>query len=82
MMPYGVQPDSRQETMGFRNDVCEDRGVPRPATGQTPLRTIRVPQHIWQAAKDKAAREGRTLTGVIVAYLRRYIAAPDRPRGE
>lgn len=67
--------------MGSRNDMCEDRRVPRPATGQTPLRTIRVPDRLWQAAREKAKREGRTLTDVIVGFLHRYVAAPDRKRG-
>jgi len=52
--------------------------VPRPATGKTPVRNLRVPEHIWGPALDKAKAEGRTLTDVITAYLRRYIATPPR----
>ena len=62
--------------------MCEDREVPRPATGKTPLRNIRVPAHIWNAAMAKARAEGRTLTEVIVAYLRRYISTPPRKRDD
>jgi hypothetical protein len=63
-------------------DVCDDQPVPRPATGQTPVRNIRVPGHLWQAAKAKAKAEGRTMTDVIVAYLRRYISTPPRKRAD
>ena len=54
--------------------------MPRPATGLTPVRNIRVADNLWRAAQAKAKREGRTLTDVITAYLRRYVAAPDRNR--
>lgn len=64
--------------MSFRGYTCDDQKVPRPATGQTPLRNIRVANGIWSAAKEKAEAEGRTLTDVIVAYLRRYISTPPR----
>jgi hypothetical protein len=50
--------------------------VPRPATGKTPLRNIRVADGLWNAAKDKAAAEGRTLTDVLVAFLHRYVSTP------
>lgn len=66
--------------MGFRKDTCDDLEVPRPATGETPVTNFRIPKHIVQAAKEKAKAEGRTLTDVIVAYLRRYISTPPRKR--
>ena len=56
--------------------------MPRPATGKTPMRNLRVPQNIWGPALDKARAEGRTLTGVITDYLRRYISTPPRRRPE
>lgn len=62
--------------MDFRKYTREDLGVPRPATGKTPVRNLRVPDHIWQPALEKAHAEGRTLTDVITAYLRRYVATP------
>ncbi|MEU2339943.1 YlcI/YnfO family protein [Streptomyces sp. NPDC013172] len=49
--------------------------VGRPATGKTPVRNIRVPDGLWEAAKAKAKAEGRTLTDVIVAALHRYVAS-------
>lgn len=68
--------------MQICKDTCEDQHVPRPATGETPVRNIRVPTNIWRAAQEKAKAEGRTLTEVIVAYLRRYISTPPRKRND
>lgn len=56
--------------------------MPRPATGKTPLRNVRVPDPIWDAAKEKAAAEGRSLSEVIVAFLTRYGSTPARRRAE
>lgn len=61
----------------------------RPATGQTPLRNIRVPDELWAAAMAEAKEEGRSLTDVIVSDLHRYVnrrrrereAAEDQPSG-
>jgi hypothetical protein len=75
-----MQPRSEQVGMSFRKDVCDDHVVPRPATGETPGRNIRVGNRLWHAAQEKAKAEGRTLTDVIVAYLRRYVSTPPRKR--
>lgn len=64
--------------MNSRRYMCDDQPVPRPATGKTPLRNLRVPDDLWKAALAKARAEGRTLTDVLVAYLRRYVATPPR----
>jgi predicted HicB family RNase H-like nuclease len=58
--------------------MCEDQAVPRPATGKTPLRNIRVAGELWEAAKAKARAEDRSLSEVIVVYLRRYVSTPPR----
>lgn len=62
--------------------MCDDQGVPRPATGKTPLRNLRVDGELWNAALAKARAEGRTLSEVIVAYLRRYVSTPPRKRND
>jgi hypothetical protein len=54
----------------------------RPATGETPSRNVRVPDEIWKAAQEKAAAQGRTMTEVIVSYLRRYVAAPAAAKAD
>jgi len=63
-----------------RKYTCDDLTVPRPPTGKTPVRNLRVPDDIWRAAQEKAAAEGRTLTDVLVVYLRRYVSTPPRKR--
>lgn len=56
------------------------RGVPNQP--KTKNRVLRVEESLWRAAQLKAASEGRTLTSVIVAYLKRYVAAPPRKRDD
>ena len=68
--------------MSFRQYICDDQKVPRPPTGQTPSRNVRVADKLWQDAQDKAKLEGRTMTDVIVAYLRRYVSTPPRKRSD
>lgn len=46
----------------------------RPATGETPNRTVRVPDDVWNEAKRKAAEEGKTVSDVVNECLRRYLA--------
>jgi hypothetical protein len=53
-----------------------------PNQPKTPNRAIRVETVLWRAAQEKARAEGRTLTGVIVAYLRRYVSTPPRKRND
>jgi hypothetical protein len=43
-------------------------------SGNTPQRTIRVPDPEWGAAKEAADANGETLSDVIRAALRRYVA--------
>ena len=49
-----------------------------PNQPKTPNRVLRVEESLWRAAQEKARAEGRTLTSVIVAYLKRYVATPPR----
>jgi hypothetical protein len=42
----------------------------------TPNRGVRVPDHLWQSAKEAAARRGETVTDVIVRALERYAKRP------
>lgn len=46
----------------------------------TPPRSVRVEDALWEAAKVKAASEGRTVTEVVVTALRRYVTRPTAPR--
>lgn len=53
-----------------------------PNQPKTPVRGIRVDDDLWRAAQAKAAAEGRTMTDVLVAYLKRYVATPPRRRAD
>ena len=44
-----------------------------PGQGNIPNRAIRVPDDLWQAAKQQAAERGETLTEVVLRALRRYV---------
>jgi antitoxin component of RelBE/YafQ-DinJ toxin-antitoxin module len=43
-----------------------------PKQTHTPLRNIRVPDDVWNAAKESAERNGTNLSEVIRAFLVRY----------
>lgn len=46
----------------------------RPATGETKIRGVRVPDAVWDEAKRKAADEGKTVSDVVNECLRKYNA--------
>lgn len=62
--------------MDTRQSACDDRLVPRPATGKTPVRNLRVVSEVWEPALDAAREQGRTLTDVIIQFLRWYLRMP------
>jgi hypothetical protein len=49
-----------------------------PNQPKTPSRAVRVPDVLWDAARDRAAQDGRTVTSVIIEALRAYVATADR----
>jgi len=40
---------------------------------QTPMRSFRIPDVLYEAASEKAAAEGRTLSDVVRELLRDYV---------
>ena len=48
------------------------RGRGRPATGQTPVRTIRVGE-VWDQAQKVARARGESMATVVADCLRRYV---------
>lgn len=50
----------------------------RPATGQTPVRSVRIPDHTWLRAKAHAEANGHHIGDVIAKLLDRYSAAEER----
>jgi hypothetical protein len=59
-----------------------DRLPAMPNKPKTPVRGLRVDEDLWRAAQDKAEAEGRTMTAVIVAYLKRYVSTPPRAKAD
>lgn len=48
---------------------------PKKGAGEhyrTPIRSVRVPDDIWEAAKAEAAERGETVSDVILRALERY----------
>lgn len=44
-----------------------------PKRPQTPPRSVRVSNELWQAAKERADEKGETVTDVLVRALKRYV---------
>ena len=44
-----------------------------PNAPKTPTRTIRVPDDLWKAVQYKAAKDGVTVTSVIIEALEAYV---------
>jgi hypothetical protein len=69
------------QSKGYRKTANTPGTLRRvPNQPKTPNRAIRVEESLWRAAQDKARAEGKTLTGVIVAYLKRYASTPPRKK--
>jgi predicted GIY-YIG superfamily endonuclease len=68
-----IRPDSN-------GAMLQGRRGGRPATGKTVVRKFRADDDLWQAAKEKAAAEGRSLTDVILGDLHRYVTRRQRER--
>lgn len=46
--------------------------MPNQPRTDNPARSVRVPDELWQAAKERAAERGETVTDVLIRALRRY----------
>lgn len=62
--------------------ACQDEGMPRPATGQTPKRNLRIEDAIWLPALARAEEEGRSVASVVREYLATYGAQAQPQAGE
>jgi hypothetical protein len=51
-----------------------------PNQPKTPLRSVRVPDPLWDATKTEAAKRGETATDVVIRALTEYIS--DEPGEE
>ncbi|MFC3979694.1 hypothetical protein [Streptosporangium jomthongense] len=52
--------------------------MPRPATGHTPRRSIRLGDEIWEQVEYIADLDGTTATSVVKTALMEYIAKRRR----
>lgn len=52
--------------------------MPRPATGKTPVRHIRIGDEIWEQVERIAGLDGTSATAVVKTALAEYIAKRRR----
>lgn len=45
----------------------------RQGIGETPIRTVRVPDKTWNAAKQKSKATGTTMSEVMVRSLNKFV---------
>jgi len=57
-------------------DVAALSSSVRTSMAETPLRAVRIPDEVWNAARNKSEREGTTVTAVILAALEKYVKRP------
>jgi hypothetical protein len=70
----------RAGKLGFLYYFWHTASMGRPATGQTPVRSVRVPDGTWNDAKTNAEAEGASISDVIVRLLERYNTSAARKR--
>lgn len=52
--------------------------MPRPRTGETPIRHVRVDDTLWSQIGEIAKQQERTVTAVVIDALKRYVTAHKR----
>lgn len=58
----------------------QGRTVPRPKTGETPIRHVRVEDGLWGQIAEIAAAEGKSVTAVVIDALKRHVARHKRQK--
>jgi len=56
-----------------------DKASQKQSAGNTPQRTIRVPDDEWIPAKAAVEANGETISDVVRAALKRYVARKGKP---
>lgn len=54
--------------------------MPRPKTGETPIRHVRVEDTLWGQVSEIAREQGRSVTAVVIDALKRYVTWYRRQR--
>jgi hypothetical protein len=49
------------------------RPVPRPKTGETPIRHVRVEDTLWEQIGEIAREQDRSVSAVVLDALKRYV---------
>ncbi len=52
--------------------------MPRPRTGETPIRHVRVPDVLWEQVGEIARIQDRTISAVVLEALERFVEAHGR----
>ena len=55
--------------------------MPRPKTGETPIRHVRVDDALWSQVGEIAREQERTVSAVVIDALKRYVAG-HQPNGD
>lgn len=58
----------------------QERGsrVPRPKTGETPIRHVRVDDSLWAQIGEIAREQDRSVSAVVLDALKRYVTSHKR----
>jgi hypothetical protein len=56
------------------------RAVPRPKTGETPIRHVRVEDGLWSQIAEIAREQERSVTSVVIDALKRYVTWHKRQK--
>ncbi len=58
--------------------------MPRPKTGETPIRHVRVDDTLWGRIAEIASEQERSVSAVVIDALKRYAAwhARQKNKGE
>ena len=56
--------------------MCDDQQMAKPATGKTPVRNARIPDHVWLPALAKAEALGLTASDAMTGALQSWTAEP------
>lgn len=68
---HRLEHDHRHHSSGVPTQPMP-ADMPRRPRGATPLRNVRVPDELWQAALAKAEVDDTTVSEQIVAFLRTW----------
>jgi len=66
----------------WRDVADEPERLRRKVKGNTPPRSVRIPDELWHAAAVEAERRGETITDAIVRSLKRYARTTHHERTE